>query len=142
MSAEIMDINSSQQEIYAKLSQYENQIRQLQQQLQAIEESIVDLNSLSFGLDDIDKSFKEKDGEKTILAPMGRGIFIEAKLISDKITVDIGNKNFVKKSIPETKNIIKSQLDKLEGMKKDFDKKLEDINIELTKALEESQDHN
>jgi len=38
-------MEEKQQEIMFKLSMFEQQIQQLQQQLQAVEESVVDLNS-------------------------------------------------------------------------------------------------
>ena len=43
-----------QQEILFKLSMFEQQVQQLQQQLQAVEQGIVELNSLSLGLDGAD----------------------------------------------------------------------------------------
>lgn len=131
-------MSPEQQKILAKLGKYEQQVKQLHQQLQAIESSIDEMKSLDFGLDEIQKIVKE-DGEKEILAPMGRGIFIEAKLLSDKLTVDVGNKTFVKKSIPETKKIIKDQIEKLLDVKKDLDKRLEELNTEITQEISEAE---
>ena len=124
----------SQEEIMYKFSMFEQQIQQLQQQLQAIEQTITEMNSLNFGLDDL-KGSKGKE----ILAPIGRGVFTKTKLDSEKLIVDIGGKNFVEKSISETKEIIKEQIGKLENAKKEIENSTEEINKELTKLMLEVQ---
>ena len=53
---------------------------------------------ISSGLGDL----KGKKG-KEIFAPVGRGIFAKAKLDSEEMLVDIGNGNFLSKSIDEAK---------------------------------------
>lgn len=127
-------MNEQQQEILFKLSMYEQHVRQLQQQLQAVEESLIELDSLNFGLNEI----KGSTG-KEIRASLGRGVFVEAKLLSDELIVDIGNKNLVKKSIPETQEIIKEQIEKLHEVKKDLEEKIEEMSRELTNLIIEAQ---
>ena len=122
-------------EFMFKLGMFEQQIRQIQQQLQIIEQSILDISSINFGLDEIMGS----EG-KEILAPVGRGIFVKTKLLSDNLTVDIGNKTFVKKSVPETKEIIESQIKKLDNIRKELEAKLDEINEELTKTILEAEE--
>ena len=118
----------------SKLQMYEQQIQQLQQQLEAIEQAIVEMNSLVLGLNELTGS-----KEKEILAPIGRGIFVKTKLISEDLTVDVGGKNFVEKSIPETKKLISDQVIKLEDVKKELNENLEQINNELTTAFMDAQ---
>lgn len=118
------------QEFLYKLGMFEKQIEQLSQQLQLIEKSVLDLNSLNFGMDEI----KDSVG-KEILAQLGKGIFVKTKLISDELVVDVGDKNFVKKSIPETKSIIKEQIEKLNHLKKDLEDKIEEINKEVEELV-------
>lgn len=132
----------SQQELVMQFQMFEQQIRMIQEQQQAVEQAIVDLSSLNFELDEL---VGKKDEE--ILSPIGRGIYASAKLTSEELLVDIGNKNFVKKTIPETKVIIKNQIKKLEKAKEELNKELEKINTELTKVFMEhqkshGQDHN
>jgi len=122
------------QELLFKLSMFEQQIQQLQQQLQAVEEGVMDMDSLSIGLDEIKNSVG-----RDVLAPLGRGIFVETKLISDKLTVDVGGRNFVKKSISETKEIIEREMEKLHEIKEELNEKIEDVNEELTKTILEAQ---
>ena len=120
----------NQQELLFKLSMFEQQIRQLQEQIQAVEQGIVELNSLSLGLEELNG----KEG-KEILAPIGRGIFAKTKLLSKELIVDIGGKNFVKKGIPETQKMINKQINKLEDVKKYLEKNSETISKEIEKVI-------
>ncbi len=127
-----------EQEIAIQFQMFEQQIRMIQEQLQAVEQTIIDLRDLNLGLDEL---IGKKNND--ILAPIGRGIYASAKLASEELLVDIGNKNFVKKSIPETKKIIQNQLKKLEKIKEELDGELEKINKQLTKVFTEHQkNHN
>jgi len=122
------------QELMFKLSMFEQQIRQLQQQLEAVEQGVVEMNSLNTGLDEL----VGKKG-KEIFAPIGRGIFARAKLESEDLNVDVGGGNFVKKSIPETKKIIEEQIKKLGNVKKELEEALEKLGGELRKVMEEGR---
>jgi prefoldin alpha subunit len=126
-------MKKEQQELMFRLAMFEQQIKQLQEQLQTIEQAILETSALSEGLDDI-------KGEKEILASIGKGIFVKAKLASEDLVVDIGSKNFVKKSIPETQKIINEQIKKLEEVKKELETKLEEVNHELVEIIREAQE--
>jgi len=123
------------QELIFRLGMFEQQIHQLQEQMEAVEKGINDLGFLNFGLDEL----KGNIG-KEILSPLGKGIFVKTKLTSEDLTVDIGGKNFVKKSIPETKEIIEEQIKKLISIKKEINENLEKISDGMTKTLEEFKD--
>ena len=124
----------AEQERIFKLSMFEQQIHQLQQQMYAIERAIAEISHLKLGLNDL---VGAKDSE--ILAPIGRGIFVKAKLVSENLRVDIGQKTFVQKSVDETKEIISKQIEKLEEVKKELDKNLEKMNEEMTKTMTEAK---
>ena len=124
----------AQQELLYRLSVFEQHIKQLHQQLQLIEKNILDLNSLDFGIDEIKGSVGRE-----ILGQLGRGIFVKANIISEDLIVDVGNKNFVKKSISDTKKIIKEQIEKLHEIEKELKDKLEEINEEMTELVLEAQ---
>lgn len=119
-----------EQELAIKFQMFEQQIRMLQEQLQAVEQAIIELGSLNLSLDEL---IGKKDSD--ILAPVGRGIYASAKLLSEEFLVDIGNKNFVKKSIPETKKILQEQIKKLEKVREELNGELEKINTELTETF-------
>ncbi|MFC1710666.1 prefoldin subunit alpha [Nanoarchaeota archaeon] len=123
-----------QQELIFKFNMLEQQIQQIRQQLEAIEQAITELNSLYLGLEDLVGS---KD--KEILAPIGKGIFAKTKLLSEKLIVDIGGKNFVNKTIPDTKKIIKDQIIKLEEARENLEKSMDEINQELTHLMLDAQ---
>jgi len=118
------------EEVLYKLAVFEKQMQQFQQQLQLIEQGLNDLTVLD---SEIDNLRGKKDQE--ILAPVNSGIFVKAKLLSEDLIVDIGGKNFVKKSIDETKSTIKEQIQKLEEVKAQLTNSLEDINKEATEIL-------
>ncbi|MEK6760714.1 MAG: prefoldin subunit alpha [Nanoarchaeota archaeon] len=126
-------MEDEKQEFLFRLSVFEQQIRQLQQQINSVEEGMIELDSLHLGLDDL----KNADG-KEIFAPVGRGIYAKAKLISEDLTVDVGGRNFVKKTISETQEMIKKQVDKLQEIKKDLDNNLQEIGNEVEKVIGEA----
>ena len=121
-----------EQELTFKFQMLEQQIVAIQQQLQAVEQTLIDMASLNLGLDEIKK-------DKEILSPVGAGIFAKAKLISEELIVSIGEKNYIKKSIPETKKLIQEQIKKLEIAKKELNNELDKINEEITKTIVEYQ---
>jgi len=121
-------------ELMMKLSFFEQQINQIQQQLEIIEKNIIEMNSLKIGLDE----FKKAEG-KEVLAQIAKNIFVRTKLISDELIVDIGSGNFVKKSIEDTKELIGEQNNKLEKIREQLNSALEKINDELTKTMMDAQ---
>ena len=127
-------MDKKQQELMFKLAMFEQQIKQLQEQSQVVEQAIIETSSLNLGLDDL------KEGKnKEIMASIGKGIFIKARLDSEDLLVDIGSKNFVKKSIPETQELIQEQIEKLDVVKVEIEERLEEINSEVTEMFKEAQ---
>lgn len=130
-------MDKAQQELFFKLSMFEQQIQNIQQQLNVVEKSILDMNSLNTDLGEI-----EGANGKDILCSIGSGIFAKAKLISEDLIVNIGEKYLVKKSIRETQEIIQNQIKKLEGVKEELNKALEEINKNLTESMLDHQKKN
>jgi prefoldin alpha subunit len=124
----------NQEELNKKFMQFEQQIRQIQEQLGAVEQAIMDMSQIKMGLDEI----KGKKGEE-IMAPIGRGVYIKAKLLSEELTVDVGGKNFVGKSVDETKKLIEEQIEKLKNIKGELEMELEKINQEITAVMMEHE---
>jgi prefoldin alpha subunit len=124
----------NEQELNQKFQVFERQIIQLQDQIRTIDQATYDMQLITHGLDDL----RGKEGEE-IMAPIGRGIFVKAKLLSEDLTVDIGGQNFVKKTIPEAKELIESQSKKFKDVKKELEENLEKINQEITKIMSEHQ---
>jgi prefoldin alpha subunit len=125
---------NDQQELMMKFSVFEQQIRNLQEQLEAVEHAIVESEAMHNGLDEL-KDSKNKE----VMASIGKGIFIKAKVISEDLIVDVGSKKFVKKTIPETQELIKKQVKKLEEIKEEIESNMDNINKELTEFFAEAQ---
>jgi len=123
-----------EKELIIKFKMFEQQANHLQQQIQAIEEGINDLDRLNISLNELKES---KD--KEIMAPIGRGIFLKAKILSDDLLVDVGNKSLVKKSISQTQKILEKQGEKLESIKTELKQTLEILGEEITRVIQESQ---
>lgn len=124
----------NEHELNQKFQVFERQIMQVQEQLAAVEQAILDLSQIKLGLDDL---VGKKDEE--IMAPLGRGIYAKAKLLSEELVVDIGGRNFVNKNIPATKELIEGQVKNLDHIKNELNKDLEKINEEITSVMAEHQ---
>ena len=124
----------NEQEMNKKFMMFEQQIRYLQEQMKAVEQAIVELESINSGLNEL---VVKKDNE--IIAQVGRGIYVNALLKSEELLVDIGGKNFVKKSIPETQKILSEQIEKLQDVREELNDEMENINEEITKVFMEAQ---
>ena len=127
-------MEQDQQELMFRFQMFEQQIQQLGQQLDAVEQGIIEMTSLNIGLNDL-----VGGKNKEIMAPVGRGIFAQAKLLSDELLVDIGEGKLVKKSIPDTQKLIEEQVKKLGQAKIELNNAMEQINEELTKTMIEAQ---
>jgi len=126
--------DSNQQEMFLRLSVLEQQMQYTQQQLDAVEKGINQLQGLDLDLNEIQGA-----SGKEILAQIGTGIYVPAKLLSDTLTVNIGENNFVKKSVPETKKIIQSQIKKLQETQEELEQHLDSINQELLNFIQNYQ---
>lgn len=130
-----MEDTKEQQELMFKLSLFEQQIRAVQEQMQAVEQALVESTQLKLGLDELKKS-----KNKEVFSSIGKGIFIKSKITDEELLVDVGGKRFVRKSISETQKIIEDQEKKLSDVQKDLEDKLEEINNELTKTYMTAQE--
>ena len=119
-------------ELNEQFKKFEREIEYIDSQLRAVEEGIKEMGSLSEGLGEL---VGKKDEE--IFAPIGRGIFVKAKIISEELLVDVGEKNFIKKSIPETKEIVEEQIKKLKEVQEQLVNQMKNIDEEITLAIKE-----
>lgn len=126
-------MQQNEQELIYKLSIFEQQIQQMQEQIQAVERAVLEMNSLNIDLGEL----KGKEG-KEILAPVGKGIFAKAKLLSEELIVGVGGGNMIKKSISETKEMIEKQVRKLEEVKNELNNNLEKVGKEVEKLIEQA----
>lgn len=111
----------------------EQEANQLRERLQIIDENIEELKGLEESLNEL-----EKNKEKEIFVNLGKKIYLESKIKSDKLLVDVGNKNFVKKNFKEAKEIIKQQIEKLSSSKLNFFNRIKQIEEEIKPLLEQN----
>jgi prefoldin alpha subunit len=119
-----------EQQQIMQIQMMEQEAQQLNQQLQMIEQSVVEMQDLELSLVDL-----EKDESKDILANLGKGIYIPVEIKDKKLIVEVGKKNFVKKTIPETKDLITEQLTKLVAAKSQTLERLESLQKEIQQIM-------
>lgn len=117
-------------ELFFKMSMLEQYTKNMQQQIEAIENECSELNLLKNGLEDL----KNSTG-KEVFSHVGKNIFIKTEIISDELLVSIGGGNFVNKSIPETTKILENQIKKLEKIREELINEIEKLNIEAEKII-------
>ncbi|MDD5193427.1 MAG: prefoldin subunit alpha, partial [Candidatus Nanoarchaeia archaeon] len=84
------------------------------------------------------EKISEKDS-KEMLANLGRKIFIPVEIKDKTLIVEVGNKTFVKKSIPETKKLISEQMEKLTSARVQILERLEELQEEMQRMIDEIQ---
>jgi prefoldin alpha subunit len=130
-----------QQEQFMKINMLGQEAERLEQQIQLIDRQISEINSVKESLLAINTNSKEKNRE--ILANLGKGIFIKAKLDennnekSKELFVNIGNGVIVKKTPEETIKIIEDQEKKMLLGKEEFMNRIYEIQSEMQNVLED-----
>jgi len=111
-----------------KVQMMEQEVNQLNEQLKVVEQNVVELGSLNESLDELGKG-------KEIFANLGKKIFIPVEIKEDKLVVDIGKDNFVKKSIPDTKAIVENQMTGLMEVKGQVMGRLQGLEAEMGELI-------
>lgn len=92
----------------------DNQINQVQKQIQALNNQLVELELVNKGLDD----FKETKAGTGILVSLSPGIYARAELKNNEdLIVNIGANVVVKKKIPDTKKLIDNQINEIKKIR-------------------------
>jgi prefoldin alpha subunit len=103
-----------------KFQVLQEEAQKLSQQNQLIEQNISEIIEIESSLDEL-----EKNESNELLANLGKKIYIPVEIKEKFLIVEIGNKNYVKKSFSDTKEIISEQLMKLNFAKDQIDQRLE-----------------
>jgi len=115
-----------QQELVMKLQQGYGQSREIEEQLNIIEEQLVQLEEFKRNLNDLDKT-----KENEILASLGKGVFIKSDIKDKKLYVDVGSNVFVRKSPIMAIETVDEQLKRLGEMKIQLSTQIESIHLDL-----------
>ena len=116
-----------EQEQLIQIQMMQQEAQQLEQQSQMIEQHLTEMQGLSEGLEELDKS-----KEKEILSSIGKGIYVPAEIKSKQLRVEVGKGNFVTKSIPETKKVINGQIEKLNSVKTQISERMNQLQEEMS----------
>jgi prefoldin alpha subunit len=104
------EIKEEKQKDLFEINMLDMQLRQCEQQMMALEQQILEQQTISFNLDELKKA---KQGQKALF-PFSRDIFIEGKLENtESVIIGIGSRIAAKKSIDEAKSIVEKQREML-----------------------------
>lgn len=104
-----MDDQQKLQQMVSELSAYRNQAELLQQQVEAIQASLAELEVLKNTIDDM-----AGQGSVESLVPIGGGAFMEGEITNtDYVVMSIGAGIAVKQTVDEAKVTIDSQSEEL-----------------------------
>jgi len=113
----------------------EGRLKQIDQQLEAIDQQINDDNKLIEHLEEL------KDTSKSdAVFPLGGGVFVKGSVDkTDKVLVNIGSKILAEKTIDESKELIEKRKEKLWSAKEELGKQMRDIVESMSNIEKEIQ---
>src|SRR3989344_458620 len=109
------------EELLIKAQTLQQESQEVENNIKIVNEHIGELTKFKENLE-----FLDRDGEKDILASLGRGVYIKSKIEDDKkLFVEIGAGVIVKKTPLETMKVIEEQIRKFEEAKLQLKTQLE-----------------
>lgn len=103
------------QEMYMEFQMIDQHIKQLQQQLQAITQQLMEFEATSMSLEDLQKVQPGKE----IFVPLSSGIFTKATINdTSELLVNVGANVIVQKDIASTKKLISNQIEEVRKLQK------------------------
>ena len=115
---------SKVQELYMEFQMLEQHIRQLQKQLEAVTQQIIELTIASSSLDEFNKI---KPG-KEIFVPLSSGIFAKASIKDTSgLLVNVGANVVVQKDVASTKKLIQKQMEEIKKIQEQMVNELEKL---------------
>ena len=110
------------QEIYMKFQMMDKKIKNIQQQLEAVTQNLVELTVTLNSLED----FSQADLKKEVLIPLNAGIYAKANLRSNsELLVNVGANVVVEKDVPSTKKLIQGQIEEVRNVQNELLSELE-----------------
>ena len=112
------------QEMYMEFQVLEQHIRQLQKQLEAVTQQLIELTVTSNSLDEFNKI---KPG-KEIFVPLSSGIFAKASIKdTSELLVNVGVNAVVQKDVASTKKLIQRQMEEIKRIQEQMVDELEKL---------------
>ena len=104
-----MEDQQKLEQMINELNVYENQSKMLQQQIEAIQASLLEVDALESTLEDL----KDKKSVET-LVPVGAGSFMNAEINNtDEVIMSVGAGVAITKSVEDAKETLSSQKEEL-----------------------------
>lgn len=117
-----------------KLSLFEQETNKLQESIQAVNQQILEFESLKLSINKING--KEKD----ILANLGKGVFIKSEIKDKNLFVNVGSGIVLRKSPLETAEIIDMQVEELKKLKQSFVQNIVEIDSQVQELISQAQE--
>ena len=112
------------QEMYMEFKAIEQHIKQLQQQLEAVTNQLIELHGTGSSLEE----FRKIDSGKEIFVPLSSGIFAKASVQdTSELLVNVGAGVAVKKDVESTKKLIQNQIEEIKKIQKHMVEELEKL---------------
>ena len=110
------------QEMYMEFKAIEQHIKQLQQQLEAVTNQLIELHGTGSSLEELRKIYSGKE----IFVPLSSGIFAKARVQdTSELLVNVGAGVAVKKDVASTKKLIQNQIEEIKKIQKHMIEELE-----------------
>ena len=124
------------QEMYMEFQMLDQHIKQLQKQLQAITQQLMEFESTSMSLEDLQKVQPGKE----IFVPLSSGIFAKATIKdTSELLVNVGANVIVQKDIASTKKLIANQVEEVRKLQKRMADDLEKMTEKAANIEEQLQ---
>ena len=130
------DKEKKAQEMYMEFQMLDQHIKQLQKQLQAITQQLMEFESTSMSLEDLQKV----PAGKEIFVPLSSGIFAKAEIKdTSELLVNVGANVVVQKDIASAKKLIANQVEEIRKLQKRMMEELEKMTGKAANIEEELQ---
>ncbi|OGJ16080.1 prefoldin subunit alpha [Candidatus Pacearchaeota archaeon RBG_13_36_9] len=117
-----------------QLAALEQEATKYQEQMQMLDQQVNEIQAIQDSLNELDKS-----KEKTIYANIGKNIFVKTEVTDKNLLVDVGNRTFLKKSIPDTLKIVEEQLSKIAEAKGKIIERLQELQEQMQAIVEQAE---
>jgi len=124
------------QQKYIEIQTLNSQIKQIYQQILALEQQAQELKALSEGLDDLKKAKKGTE----VLAMLSNGVYIKAVLQdNEEVIMNVGAKTAVCKKVEEVKSIAETQIQELTKLINETNSEFQECLLRLYSLEKEMQ---
>lgn len=118
------DRMAEMQQRYLELQFIDQQVKQLQKQVQAIDLQIVELNNTKANIEEL----KEVKPGTSVLIPLSSGIFFEGAIKNSReFRVNVGADTVIVKSSSETKELIDEQIREIHKVREEIIGSLQEL---------------